>query len=161
MPVRRSQWKSSALLILLAGLCLAQSASLPIEARRVADRLACLCGVCKNTVATCQMLGCHYTAPAREKIVEMQKAGSTDDSIVDFFVKREGLKALAAPPAEGFNALSWTMPFVMITLGFGGIWWWISRSRRQPAPAIPEIPHHELSGKVRDQLDKEMANFED
>lgn len=162
MLARRSRWKTSALLVLLAGLCFAQSASLPIEARRVADRLACLCGACKNTVATCQMLGCHYAAPAKEKVVEMQKAGASDQAIVDFFTKREGLKALAVPPNEGFNALSWTMPFVMIAAGLGAIWWWISRSRQQQnAPAIPEIPASALPGKVREQLDKEMANFED
>ena len=114
MLVRRNRWKTSALLLLLAGLCFSQSASLPIEARQVADKLACLCGACKNTVATCQMLGCHYAAPAKEKVVEMQKAGSGESAILEFFIKREGLKALAVPPNEGFNALSWTMPFVMM-----------------------------------------------
>ena len=60
------------------------------------------------------MLGCHYSKPAREKIKAMQAAGIADDRIVDDFVKTEGLRALVVPPAEGFNALAWVMPFLMI-----------------------------------------------
>jgi len=42
------------LLVLAAGLCLAQSSSqmLTPAVKRVGDRLACLCGACNNSVAT-------------------------------------------------------------------------------------------------------------
>ena len=98
------KWRNSLLLILMAGLSVAQTGDMvQPEVRRIGDRLACLCGSCKNTVATCQMLGCHYTSPARARISAMSKAGVSDEAIIDDFVKREGKKALAAPTAEGFG----------------------------------------------------------
>jgi len=112
------------LLILVAGLCLAQSSSdlVTPAIRRVGDRLGCLCGSCNNTVATCSMLGCHYSAPARERIAKLQAEGKSDDEIVDDFIKREGKRALAVPPFEGFSILSWIMPFVAVGLGLFAIW---------------------------------------
>src|SRR5688572_15849415 len=103
------KWKSSVLLLALSAVCLPQSGTNLVtpDIRRVGDRLACKCGVCNNTVATCQMLQCHYSYPAREKIAEMQKAGMGDQSIVDAFVKERGIAALAAPPMQGFNVLAW------------------------------------------------------
>lgn len=129
------QFKSSVLILALASICLPQTASQLVtpEIRRVGDRLACKCGACNNTVGTCQMLQCHYTHPARERIAEMQKTGLNDDQIVDTFVKERGLAALAAPPAEGFHLLGWTMPFVAIGLGLMAIWAYIKRFRPRPA----------------------------
>src|SRR5687767_4308934 len=91
------------LLFALVGVCLPQTASQLVtpEIRRVGDKLACKCGHCNNTVATCQMLGCGYTTPAREKIAAAQKAGVSDQAIIDGFVKEMGIVALAVPPASG------------------------------------------------------------
>jgi cytochrome c-type biogenesis protein CcmH/NrfF len=125
--------------LLLAALCVGQVSSELVtpEIRRVGGRLACLCGSCKNSVGDCAMLGCHYSKPAREKIKAMQAAGAADDRIVDDFVKTEGLRALVVPPAEGFNALAWIMPFLMIGIGLASIWWFIRRfSKPAAAPAL-------------------------
>src|SRR5215475_14532896 len=100
--------RNSLIFGLLAVICLAQSSSeSTAEVRRVGERLACLCGSCTNTVGTCPMIGCHYSAPARERIAKMQSEHATDDAVVDDFIKREGKRSLAVPPAEGFNLLSW------------------------------------------------------
>jgi len=156
----RSFW-SLALMLLLTGLCLPQSSTTYVTAdiRRVGDRLACKCGSCNNTVATCQMLECHYSSPARQKIGELQKAGSSDQAIVDNFVKEVGLAALAAPPAQGFNLLGWVMPFVALLLGFAGILVYFKRFRKravraesEPAPAIDE--------KYRTRIEQEMAEMD-
>ncbi len=159
MRVNPSQWKTSLAILFVAGLCIAQSptAFLTPDVRRAGDKLACLCGACKNTVGTCQMLGCHYAGPAREKIADLQKAGMNDDQVADFFAKREGLKAFAVPPAEGFNAMSWLMPPIAILLGLGAIAWWIKRSRRPVL--VNELPDGSAE-RIRAQLDKEMANFD-
>src|SRR3954449_6248012 len=95
------------LAVALAGICLPQTATQLVtpEIRRVGDKLACKCGVCNNTVATCQMLECHYSLPARQKIAALQKKGESDETIVAGFVKENGISALASPPAEGFNIL--------------------------------------------------------
>src|SRR3954447_24313406 len=120
------KFKNSFLLLVLAAVCLPQTATQLVtpEIRRVGDKLACKCGVCNNTVATCQMLECHYSLPARERIAQMQRTGADDKTIVDAFVKESGLSALASPPTEGFNLLAWTMPFIAISFGLVavGIW---------------------------------------
>ena len=69
-PNNMSKSKSKLLLgLVLAGVCLPQTASQLVtpEIRRVGDKLACKCGSCNNTVATCSMLQCHYSLPARKR----------------------------------------------------------------------------------------------
>ena len=149
-------------ILFVASLCIAQSPTqfLTTDVRRAGEKLACLCGACKNTVGTCQMLGCHYAAPAREKIAQLQKAGMNDDQVAGFFSKREGLKAFAVPPNEGFNRMSWLMPPIAIAMGLMGIAWWIKRSRRPVLMA--ELPAGPVGStdRLRAELDKEMAKFE-
>src|SRR5262245_12125150 len=112
------RWRISVFILGVTALCVAQSPVQLVtgEIRRVGDRLGCLCGSCKNTVATCQMLECHYSLPARQKIAQLLGSGMTDDSIVASFVKERGVQALAVPPVQGFSSLAWVMPFVAIVL---------------------------------------------
>ncbi|MBL8233003.1 MAG: cytochrome c-type biogenesis protein CcmH [Bryobacterales bacterium] len=154
------RFRSKLLLILTTGLCLAQSSTefLTPAVRRVGDNLACLCGACKNTVATCQMLGCHYSSPAREKIAKMQAAGMSDQAIIDDFVKKEGLKALAVPPAEGFSLLGWVMPFVAIGIGLAAIYLFIKRFHK-PAPVIAPVDSAVLD-KYHEQIEKDLAKLD-
>ncbi len=144
----------------MAAACLPQSGTNLVtpEIRRVGDKLACKCGVCNNTVATCQMLQCHYTYPAREKIAEMQKAGMGDQSIVDAFVKERGIVALAAPPMQGFNMLGWAMPFVVIGIGLGAITLWMKRFRRPKVVAGPVDP--QAYERYRKRIDQETADLD-
>src|SRR5881296_2579163 len=67
----------------------AQMASVKQDIRRVGARLACQCG-CPDTVASCSMLGCSFSHPAKEKIAKMQAAGVPDSTIIDDFVKAYG-----------------------------------------------------------------------
>lgn len=147
--------------MLIAALCLAQSASDNAAVRRVGDRLGCLCGSCKNTVATCQMLGCHYSSPAKEKIAKMAAEGKSDQEIVDSFVKAEGLKALAVPPTEGFSLLSWVMPFVVIGLGLVAIYAFV-QSKRKVRPAAADAPQIDkaLLDRYHDQIEKDLAKLD-
>jgi cytochrome c-type biogenesis protein CcmH len=148
------------LLVLVGGLCLAQSSSdlLTPAIRRVGSRLACLCGSCNNTVDTCSMLGCHYSSPAKERIAKMHAEGKTDDAIVDDFIRREGKRALAAPPAEGFHLLSWVMPFVALGLGLAAIFGYVKRHRK-PAPATSAVDTAVLD-RYQAEMDKNLAKLE-
>lgn len=145
--------------LLLGVVCLAQTSStlLTPEIRRVGDKLACLCKSCKNTVATCQMLQCHYALPAREKIAAMQKEGQADQAIVDSFVKKEGVQALAVPPAEGFNVMAWVAPPAMTLAGLGLIGWFIRRYRRPTEPVASD----DQVKKFQAQIDKEFSDIEE
>jgi cytochrome c-type biogenesis protein CcmH/NrfF len=146
--------------LVMAGMCLAQTGDMvPPEVRRVGDRLACLCGSCNNTVATCQMVGCHYTAPARARLSEMHKTGMSDDAIVADFVKREGKKALAAPETSGFGLVAWVTPPLMGLAGVGFILWFVRRSRKA-AVAAPVLDEPAV-GKYQQAAERDFSRFEE
>ena len=150
------KWKNS-ILLLLAVVAMAQDSMVSPAVRRVGEKLACLCGACKNTVGTCDMMGCHYTAPKREQIASLLAKGQSDDVIIDSIVKEVGLKALSEPPSTGFNAMALLMPFVMIGVGLAAIYWFIQRSRKQvlvnvTAPAVADR-YQAMAEKEIEKLD--------
>jgi cytochrome c-type biogenesis protein CcmH/NrfF len=146
-----------------AGVAMAQtpssSSALTPDVKRVGMKLACLCGGCNNSVGDCPMIGCHYCEPARAKIATMQKAGSEDKTIVDAFVSDQGLKALVAPPTEGFSLVGWIMPFIAVAFGLVAVVMVMKRFMK-PAPAgMPEIPNAVLD-RYREQIEKDSAKLE-
>jgi cytochrome c-type biogenesis protein CcmH len=151
----------SLLLAVLGGLALAQTGQdfVTPEIKRVGQKLACLCKSCKNTVADCPMLECHYAKPAREEIARQQAAGVSDDAIVASFVRREGTQALAVPPAEGFNLLAWVMPFVAIGLGLLAIYAFIRKFSRPRAAEVAAVDPAVLN-RYQDQIEKDLAKLE-
>jgi cytochrome c-type biogenesis protein CcmH/NrfF len=131
------------------------------DVKRVGSRLRCLCG-CAMTVGECNMVGCHYASPARTRIHEMLKSGMTDDQIVDTFVKEEGIKVLAAPPAKGFNWFGYSAPYILAALGAGFVALFIKRMRKpaEPAPTAVPIEPATLS-KYEAAAAKDIADLED
>lgn len=151
--------RSSILLLALAAVCLSQT---PMQVqtpgvRRVGDRLACKCGSCNNTVGNCPMLECHSAHPARQRISKMLDQGMSDDAIVAVFVKEQGLSALAAPPAEGFNLLGWLMPFIALAGGLGVIWLYIKRFRK-PVEALAPPLEPAVDQRYRERIEKELSD---
>ena len=150
------------MLLLVATICLGES-GVDVwgpDVRRVGGRLACLCKTCVETVGTCPMLQCHYSSPARQRIQQMAKLGMSDDKMVNVFVKENGIQALSVPPAEGFNAMVWIMPWLAAAMGLGGIAWYVRRhSKAQPLEETPagtmERFHSEL-----DNFEKDMADHD-
>jgi cytochrome c-type biogenesis protein CcmH len=155
----RQRLATIVLFLVLAGLSIPQTGTTVVTAqmRPVADKLACKCGSCNNTVATCSMLQCHYSLPAREKIAKMQAAGASDQEIIDSFVKEVGLAALAVPPAEGFNLLGWVMPFVGILIGLSLVAIYLKRFRK---PAEAPTPARPIDEAYRSRIEKEMADLD-
>jgi len=155
------KFRNSFLLLVLAAVCLPQTATQLVtpEIRRVGDKLACKCGVCNNTVATCQMLECHYSLPARQKIATLQKEGQSDETILASFVKESGISALASPPAEGFNILGYLMPIIGIVAGLGAIFLFLKKSRKAIPAAVPPLDT-EMLARYKERIDKDMAKLE-
>src|SRR5882724_4193399 len=142
------KFRNSLLILMLAAVCLPQTATQLVtpDIRRVGDKLACKCGVCNNTVATCQMLECHYSLPARQKIAALQKEGQSDETIIAGFVKENGISALSSPPAEGFNLLGYLMPIFGVLVGLGAIFFFLKNSRQKAVPAdIPQLDSEMLT----------------
>jgi cytochrome c-type biogenesis protein CcmH len=128
-----------------------------VDVRRVGARIACQCG-CKDSVATCSMLECHFSKPAKEKIAQMQAVGMSDDQIIQSFVREYGAAIYLAPP----NAWGWIVPYASVGFGLVVIWMFIKKYRK-PKP-IPEIGPMELDdpelAKYKDQIEKDLANMD-
>src|SRR3954470_17095593 len=108
MRRKMRRFKSSLLLLILAVAALAQTASEKPsnDVRRVGARLQCQCG-CKDSVATCSMLECSFSKPAKERIAKMQAASLSDDQIIQAFVRDNGAGIYLAPP----SAFGWIVPY--------------------------------------------------
>jgi cytochrome c-type biogenesis protein CcmH/NrfF len=145
-------------LLALAALAWAQTASEKpsVDVRRVGTRLACQCG-CKDSVATCAMLECSFSKPAKERIATMQAVGMSDQQIIDAFVRDYPGIYLSRPSAFG-----WIIPYAAVGIGLLGIWMFLAKFR-QPKP-LAEIGPMELDDpaleKYKDQIEKDLANFE-
>src|SRR3954465_4727982 len=119
MPRKMRRFKSSLLVLIVAVGALVQTPSEKpsVDVRRVGARLQCQCG-CKDSVATCSMLECHFSKPAKEKIAQMQGVGMSDDQIIQWFVRQYGAIVYLAPP----NAWGWIVPYATLGLGMVVIW---------------------------------------
>jgi cytochrome c-type biogenesis protein CcmH len=128
-----------------------------VDTRRVGMRLACQCG-CKDSVATCAMLECSFSKPAKERIARMQSLGMSDQQIIDSFLRDYGAGVYLSRP----SAFGWIIPYVTVGLGLLGIWWFLSRFRK-PQP-LTELGPMQLDDpaleKYKDQIEKDLANFE-
>jgi cytochrome c-type biogenesis protein CcmH/NrfF len=149
--------------LILAGIlaiaALAQTASEKpsVDVRRVGAHLACKCG-CTDSVASCAMLECHFSKPAKEKIAQLQSLGMSDDQIIQSFVREYGAAIYLAPP----NAWGWIIPYSMVGVGLCAIYLFIKKYRK-PKPLTDlgpvEIDDPELA-KYKDQIEKDLANLE-
>ena len=159
MRRKMRRFKSSLLFLLLAVAALAQTASEKpsVDVRRVGARLQCQCG-CKDSVATCSMLECHFSKPAKERIAQMQSVGMSDDQIVQAFIRDYGIAVYLAPP----NAFGWIIPYSVAGLGLVVVFLFV---RKYYKPKVMtdlgeiEADDPELA-KYHDQIEKDTANLD-
>jgi cytochrome c-type biogenesis protein CcmH/NrfF len=146
-------------LLLAATLASAQTAAEKpsVDTRRVGMRLGCQCG-CTDSVATCAMLECSFSKPAKERIARMQTLGMTDAQIIDSFVRDYGAGVYLSKP----SAFGWIVPYVAVGVGLVGIWWYLAKFPK-PMPLV-ELGPMQLDDpaleKYKDQIEKDLANFE-
>jgi cytochrome c-type biogenesis protein CcmH/NrfF len=143
----------------MAVAALAQTASEKpsLDVRRVGARLACQCG-CKDSVATCSMLECHFSKPAKERIAQLQGLGLSDSQIIDKFVQEYGAGVYLAPP----SAFGWIIPYASVGLGLVVIWQFIKKYKK-PRPLVelgPMESDDPAVQKYKAQIEKEMADLE-
>jgi len=147
----------------LAVAALAQTAAEKpsVDVRRVGARLACQCG-CKDSVATCSMLECSFSKPAKERIAQMQAVGMSDEQIIQAFVRDYGPGIYLATP----NAWGWIVPYAAVGLGLVMIWLFMKRYRKPQAleeigagPEGAPIDDPALE-KYKDQIEKDLAKLE-
>jgi cytochrome c-type biogenesis protein CcmH/NrfF len=128
-----------------------------VDTRRVGMRLACQCG-CADSVATCAMLECSFSKPAKERIARMQTLGMTDAQIIDSFVRDYGAGVYLSKP----SAFGWVVPYAIVGLGLLGLWWFLAKFREpQPLAELGPMQFDDPAlEKYKDQIEKDLANFE-
>jgi len=128
-----------------------------LDVRRVGTHIACQCG-CKDSVATCGMLECSFSKPAKEKIAKLQAAGLSDKAIIDQFVAEFGPGVYLGDP----SAVGWLVPYLLIVPGLALIWWFVRRYRKpRPIPEIgPAADDDSELAKYREQIEKDLAHLE-
>ncbi|MFB3825197.1 MAG: cytochrome c-type biogenesis protein CcmH [Bryobacteraceae bacterium] len=122
---------------------------------RVARHLACLCG-CNDTVATCSMLDCHFSKPAKEKIARMQAAGMSDQAIIDQFIAENGPGIYRADPSP----FGWIVPYVGLGAGLALLWVILRRYYRKPAVAAAGAPEDPALARYAEQIDKDLDRLD-
>jgi len=157
-------WKGFPRLVLLVFLLLPSnllSQAMTPEVHQIGDRLACQCGNCNNQVSTCPMLNCHSATPLREEIAGMIKQGMNPEQIVKAFVAKYGKVILAAPPAEGFDMMAWTLPFIMLLLGFIVVYRLIKTwLNRKPLLAPSVGGPGTIPESYQDRIDRELKDLD-
>ena len=156
------KFRSSLLAVVLAGYPLVagfadDAAEKPsVDVRRVGAHIGCQCG-CKDTVATCAMLECSFSKPAKEKIAKLQAAGMSDKAIIDQFIAEYGPQVYRGDP----SAFGWLVPYLLLIPGLALIWWFMRRYRKaRPIPEIgPDATDSELH-KYQEQIDEDLAHLE-
>jgi cytochrome c-type biogenesis protein CcmH/NrfF len=157
----RSTYAWLAVAAVLAAAAFAQTAAEKpsTDVRRVGVRLRCQCG-CGDSVATCSMLECGFSKPAKERIARMQAVGMSDAQIIDAFVRDYGPGIYLAPP----SAFGWVVPYASVGFGLLVIWLFI-RKYRHPKPlaelSVGSVDTDDPAlAKYKDQIEKDMANLE-
>jgi cytochrome c-type biogenesis protein CcmH/NrfF len=146
-----------ATMVALAAMSQTASEKPSTDVRRVGAHLQCQCG-CKDSVATCSMLECGFSKPAKEKIARMLNVGMSDDQIVQAFVRDNGPGVYLAPP----SAFGWVVPYVAVGFGLMVIWLFLKRSfKPRPATAAGPIELDDPAlAKYKDQIEKDLADLE-
>ena len=134
--LKASLW--AALLLPLAGQTVSTGDAEHARLRAIGEKLKCQCG-CAYTVGSCNMLNCHFREQAYADIRPDLKTGASDTSILAKMKEKYGTVVLAAPPAEGFSLVGWTMPFLAILVGLIAIRFILVRLRR-PKPVVALVP---------------------
>jgi cytochrome c-type biogenesis protein CcmH/NrfF len=149
------------LLILVAAALLAQTAAEKpsTDVRRVGAHMQCQCSGCKDSVATCSMLECGFSKPAKERIARMQGVGMSDDQIVQAFVQDYGPGIILAPP----SAFGWIVPYVAAGFGLMVVYTILRKYYKPNKPAVAgavlELDDPALA-KYKDQIEKDLADLE-
>lgn len=165
MPLWKLSLAAGLTALLLAGamapVILADTPQIDSEAvRRVAAHIACRCGSCKDTVACpMSMQGCGFCVPSKTRIVRMQKAGFSDQAIIDSFIKDYGPDIYRAGP----NSFFWLVPYGALVLGAGAILWFIRRYYKvKPSDAGRDAKRQEDVAfvKYRETIEKEVGRFD-
>jgi cytochrome c-type biogenesis protein CcmH len=130
----------------------------------ISSKLTCQCG-CGLVLSNCNHENCPSAIPMRKSISQALKDGKSEEEIIDSFVKIYGEKVLAVPPKRGFNLTVWIIPFIVILVSGGIIYFairrWVEKDREEMDIKIKrEITDTNKLKDYEDKIEKELKEFE-
>src|SRR5947199_8680783 len=75
-------------------------------------RMMCVCG-CNQILLECNHVGCPYSDRMRNELMSAVQKDSSDDTVLQSFVREYGKIVLAAPTTSGFDRIAWVMPLAV------------------------------------------------
>ena len=117
------------------------------------------CPTCSGiNLADCRTQTC---AQWKDQIKDLLDQGYSDQDVLDYFVDQYGTQVLQEPPKSGFTLSLWVLPFIMIIIGGGLLFFtmrkWSSAHRPKPveveaAPSPKTAPTKQVSTSSDDYL---------
>jgi cytochrome c-type biogenesis protein CcmH len=139
--LRRRAFLVSALVVAVVGVVwaatvIAQARPKTLDARTDEVSRQILCPVCTNgeSIATSSQL---QAVQMRAVVKQKLAAGESEQQVLTYFRQRYGDTILVTPPADGFTALIWLAPLIMLVVGAVAVWslarqWQASRPLAAP-----------------------------
>ncbi len=133
--------------------------ALALSVDEVAGDLICTCG-CGKMLNVCEM---ESAKQMKVLIGEMIDQGQDRNQILSYFVEQYGESVLAAPTKRGFNLTAWVIPFVVMGIAVGVIYFvmakWVLKGKTRKKRREKTHPGPEEDKYTR-KLKKELKEFD-
>lgn len=123
---------------------------------RVAEKLLCPCGCKMNMACRMDPYPCRTCWENKQKIFKYQKAGLSDQAILDQFAKDNGKDIIATPPGLMGSLSMYSVAFLGLIL----VAFTIRRYRRKPAAAGDAPSDDPALNRYHDQIEKEVEKLD-
>jgi cytochrome c-type biogenesis protein CcmH/NrfF len=123
---------------------------------RVAEKLLCPCGCKMNMACRMDPYPCRTCWENKQKIFQYQKAGLSDQAILDRFAKENGKDIISTPPGL-FGSLSM---YSVAFLGLILVAWTIRRYSRKPSAAGGAPADDPELNRYHDQIEREVEKLD-
>ena len=133
--------------------------TLALTVDEVTKDLICTCG-CGKILGECD---CDVAARMVVPIKGMIDQGQDRNQILSYFVEQYGEKVLAAPTKRGFNLTAWVIPFVVMGIAIGVVYFvmakWVLKGKTRKKRREKTHPGPEEDKYTR-KLKKELKEFD-
>ena len=167
MTKKNNSTRRLGLSLLAIALCCAWTGSASAQdplagagAKKLGNRVMCMCGGCNDTAAKCNHMGGSFSGPCETAQAELKQLndrvgqGKSDDLVLQSFVQEYGPTVLISPPTTGFDLWAWLMPVIAPLVGIALVWMFVVRWRRKLAVAAGPPVSPELLARARNDISR-------
>ena len=123
---------------------------------RVAEKLLCPCGCKMNMACRMDPYPCRTCWENKQKIFKYQKAGLSDQAILDQFAKENGKDIISTPPGLLGSLSMYSVAFLGLIL----VAFTIRRYSRKPSAAGGAPTDDPELNRYHDQIEKEVEKLD-